>query len=205
MSTLAVLDAAIYTALHALEHDGTPTDARPFARVCRGWLPINDTILQLLAPQTPGIILIWGRTKPQPVPGTETLLPEATQPESRSPEMWTALVVLEEPRDLDAAVQGATGSHGILTLLDAALAAVNGLVVEGTWQGRRVRVAEYGPHPTLSKHGSATVAELVIVAERATPHVVDAADPDAVPLEQIIGQNGPPTNTELDHSTIDFT
>lgn len=204
MSTLAAIDAAVMAALGALQHGGTASDAQPFACVTRGWPPIDAQLLQILQTQTPGVIVVWGRAKPQVVPGTDAILAEAAQPESRSPETWTALVVLEEPREIDDATQGVSGLPGLLPLVDAVLSAVNGLAVAGTWQGRRVRVTEYGPHAALSKRGEVYVAEVVIVAERTTPHVVDAANPDAVPLEQISGQNGPPTNTELDHSTILF-
>lgn len=201
-ATLAALDAALLAALVALQHTGTASDTQPFACVCRGWPPIDAQLLQILQGQTPGIIVVWGRARPQIVPGTEVILAESSQPESRSPETWTALVVLEEAREIDDATQGVSGLPGIFPLVDTVLGAVNGLAVAGTWQGRRVRVSEYGPHAALSKRGEVYVAEVVIVAERTTPHVTDAADPDAVPLEGMDGTNGPPTN-RFDRSTVD--
>jgi hypothetical protein len=200
-ATLAAIDAALLTALTALLHSGTATDAQPFAAVVRGWPPLDTKLLEILVGQTPGVILSWGRVKPQLVPNTDTIL-GTPQPEARSPETWTALVVLEEPREVDDATQGVTGLPGMFPLVDAVLGAVQGLAVAGTWQGRRVRVAEYGPAPTLSRRGEVYVAEVVIVAERTTPHVTDAAPAGSTPLEEIQGNNGPPDDL-FDHGTAD--
>jgi hypothetical protein len=46
------------------------------------------------------------------------------------------------------------------------------------------------------------VADVVVVAERATPHVTDAAPDGATPLDEIQGDNGPPGEL-FDHGTAD--
>jgi hypothetical protein len=200
IATLAAIDAALFTALGTLVHTGTATAQRPFARAVRGWAPIDASLLTL-APQSPAVILVWGRTKPQLVQASDTIL-GTPQPESRSPETWTIYVVHGETRDVDVALHGETAAPGVLPLVDAVLGTVQGLAVAGTWQGRRVRVADYGPHGALSQRGSVYVADVVVVAERATPHVTDAAPDGATPLDEIQGDNGPPGEL-FDHGTAD--
>lgn len=200
-ATLAAIDAALLAALVALQHNGTPSDVQPFAAVVRGWPPLDAKLLEILAAQTPGVILTWGRVKPQLVPNTDTIL-GTPQPEARSPETWTALIVLEEPREVDDATQGVSGLPGMFPLVDLVVGAVQGLAVAGTWQGRRVRVAEYGPEPKLSRRGEVYAAEVVIVAERTTPHVTDGPATGATPLDEIQGDNGPPGEL-FDHGTAD--
>lgn len=202
-ATLAAIDAALLAALAALQHNGTPSDAQPFAAVVRGWPPLDAKLLEILAAQTPGVILTWGRVKPQLVPNTDTIL-GTPQPEARSPETWTALIVLEEPREVDDATQGVSGLPGMFPLVDLVLGAVQGLAVAGTWQGRRVRVTEYGPDAKLSKRGEVYVTEVVVVAERTTPHVTDGPAAGAVPLEQMRGEHGPP-GAYIDKSTVNTT
>jgi glutamine amidotransferase len=133
--------------------------------------------------------------------GRDTIL-GTPQPESRSPETWTIYVVHGETRDVDVALHGESAAPGVLPLVDAVLGTVQGLAVAGTWQGRRVRVADYGPHGALSQRGSVYVADVVVVAERATPHVTDAAPDGATPLDEIQGDNGPPGEL-FDHGTAD--
>ena len=199
-ATLQALDAALYTALGNLVHTGTASAERPFARAVRGWAPVDGSLLTL-APQSPAVILVWGRTKPQLVQASDTIL-GTPQPESRSPETWTIYIAHGETRDVDVALQGTTDAPGMLPLVDAVLGAVQGLAAAGTWQGRRVRVVDYGPNGALSQRGSVYVADVVVVAERTTPHVTDAAPDGATPLDEIQGDNGPPDDL-FDHGTAD--
>jgi hypothetical protein len=63
------------------------------------------------------VILVWGRTKPQLVQASDTIL-GTPQPESRSPETWTIYVVHGETRDVDVALHGESAAPGVLPLVD---------------------------------------------------------------------------------------
>lgn len=169
-ATLAQIDAALFTALQALE-SGPPTDTQPFALVGRyagRWT--REGVVAQCAAQYPAALLRQDREE-----GRRTVDGVGYNSQDVGTARWTVLVVLQEPRAVDDAVQGATGVPGMLTLQGAVTGALNALVVTGLWHGGRtvryVRAADYEP---LIHLGVAYAREVVFEAQRV---VEDAADP----------------------------
>lgn len=183
-ATLAQIDAALFTALSTLLTDVTtgPTDARPFALVGRyagRWTA--EGVLAQCGALYPACLLRW--------PGEDAARTVQTQGyggEDVGRGRWHVLVVLQEPRAIDDAVQGAAGVPGALTLIGQVIGACNRLFVDGLWQGRAVRYLRAGEYEPLVHLGVAYAYEVVFEALRET----EAADPpadDSVPLVGIDG------------------
>ena len=84
-------------------------------------------------------------------------------------ESWTVLVCLEEPRAVDEAAQGSSPlTPGFLPLIERVIELCNGLVFDGAFRDRRVRVADYG-RPVLIKRGSLYVYSVRFEARRPLP------------------------------------
>lgn len=193
---LSAVDAAIFARLRTLQHTGTPTASVPFARVVRGWPPINQDLLSL-ASNTPSLIFVWGRVRPELA--AETILGDH---EAHATDTWTVLVVADETRTVDDIVgANAPTRPSIHALVDLVLATVHGLPLDGSWHGRRVRVPEYGPNAALSMRGSLYVADVVLAVDRTVPAVVDALAGE--PLEEGRGELGP-DGAPFNDASIDF-
>mgnify|MGYP000943000707 CR=1 FL=1 len=182
MSRLAPIEAALFARLQTLQHDGTPTNARPFALVARYAGPLTRDGLQAVCGQYPALLLKRGRAKPLLI--AETLLRAFEQ---RSQDVWTLVIVLEEGRDIDDAMQGVMPeTPGLLPLHDVVEASINGFDIEGLWMDAPVRVVEYGDLDTLTLRGVAYAAFLELRADRSMEQAT-RADPPAVPFEGIDG------------------
>lgn len=177
--TLAAIDAAIFAALAALQHSGTPDTAHPFAYVGRFAGNVEGRSIREVCAQYPAALLRFDRA-----PATRTV--NAVEGvEDRATAVWTVLTALEEPREIDDAIAATDPLvPGALALVDAVTGAVNGLVIDGAWFDRRVRVVELGS-PDLIVRGRvyvhATRLEVLYVLSQVTP-----PDP-SVPLVQIAG------------------
>lgn len=180
--SLAAIDAAIFAALTALGHAGTPSTGRPFSLVARhtgGWT--RDTI-QHVAGQYP--VALLRANGANYTLGADTLLGDL---EARAPEAWSVLVALEDPRGADEATQGADGVPGLLTLIDLVLGAVNALPCGAE---RNARAAGWRWVPELAREGVLSAAEVLFIVDRIPPSVTLAAPGE--PLEEIDGVLGPP-------------
>lgn len=194
--SLSAVDAALFARLRTLQHNGTPSALAPFARVVRGWLPIGQELLSL-ASNTPSLIFVWGRARPELAAGT--ILGDH---EAHAADTWTVLVVADETRTVDDIVAAnAPTRPSIHALVDLVLATVHGLALDGSWHGRRVRVPEYGPNAALSMRGSLYVADVVLAVDRIVPAVADA--PTGEPLEDGVGELGP-DGALFNDASIDF-
>lgn len=162
--TLAAIDAALYAALAVTQHNGTATDAAPFALVGRYAGELTPDGIREASAQYPCAFLRWDS-------GAATRTVDAVEGvEDAAVETWTVLVAVEEPRAIDDAISAtATLAPGALTLIDAVLGACNGLVFDGAWRDRRVRCAGYAP--ALVKRGEVYVYAVRFEAKRALPQL----------------------------------
>ena len=164
--TLAALDAAFFAALAATQHDasagGPYTDAAPFACVDRfvGELA-PDSIHEACAAFPAALLRFDGGTAKRTVDAVEGV-------DDTGAEAWTVLVAVEDPRSITDAATGATPVAGYLVCIERVLEVCNGLVVEGLWRDRRVRVTSYGK-PLLVKRGELYVFGVSFVALRELP------------------------------------
>lgn len=162
--TLAQIDAATFTALSAGQHSGTPSAAAPFALVGRFAGEVDDKTIDEAAAQWPCAFLRFDgesdTSSVQVVDGSQEIASEAA---------WTVLVGVEDPRSIDAAISGASGVPGALTLVDRVQALCNGLILSDSLRYRRLRCT--GVTPALIRRGIVYVYAVRFVALRALPEV----------------------------------
>lgn len=196
---LGAVDAALYAALRtrAYESDAGPSPTAPFARVARAWLPFDPKLLSLATPG-PAVLLVWGRVRPEIAVATAL-----GEHEAHAADTWTIVVAVDDSREIDDALVSGANWPSIYDLVDLVLETVHGLAVDGSWHGRRVRVAEYGPNAALSKRGSVYAADIVVTVDRSLPAVTDAPQGEALELGE--GTAGPEGAEDLVHASIDFT
>lgn len=164
MTALVDIDGALYAALAVTQHDGTATDAAPFALVARYAGELSEEGIREAIAQYPAAVLRWdtgtGVRAVDAVEGVEDVATEA----------WTVFVALEEPRDIDSALSATvTSAPGAYTLIERVLSACNGLVTDGLWRDRRVRAVAWGP--ALIKRGVVYVYSVRFEARRALPQL----------------------------------
>ena len=164
-ATLSTIDTALFAALAAGQHTGTPTASAPFALVGRYAGEVNEQGISEACAQFPSAFLRYDG-------GAATRTVDAIEgTEDAGLESWTVLVCLEEPRAVDEAVQGASPlTPGFLVLVERVLELCNGLVFDGAFRDRRVRVAEYG-RPALIKRGALYVYSVRFECRRPLPSV----------------------------------
>lgn len=135
-ATLATIDAAIYTAVSALQCpvNGIVADAQPFALVARHAGEVNRDTLQGYGAQFPLALVAFDAESSARILGT--VIGEA---DDRALGEWVVYVAVEEPRDTDSAVQGTAGVPGALMLIGQVIGVANQLTVAGLWNSRRVR------------------------------------------------------------------
>ena len=162
-ATLSTIDTALFAALAAGQHTGTPTASAPFALVGRYAGEVNEQGISEACAQFPSAFLRYDG-------GAATRTVDAIEgTEDAGLESWTVLVCLEEPRAVDEAVQGASPlTPGFLVLVERVLELCNGLVFDGAFRDRRVRVAEYG-RPALIKRGALYVYSVRFECRRPLP------------------------------------
>lgn len=182
MSRLAPLEAALFARLLTLQHEGAPTAERPFALVTRYAGPLTRDGLQTVCAQYPCLLVKRGRVKPRlPV---ETTLHDF---ELVAGDVWTLVLVIEEPRTIDDAVQGVVPElPGLLPLHDVVERTVNGLRLDGLWSQRPVHVSEYGELDLLTAQGLVYAAYVEVRADRSMEEA-PSDDPAAHPLDEITG------------------
>lgn len=164
-ATLSTIDTALYNALIAGLHTGTPSIATPFALVDRFAGDVEEKGIQEVCAQFPAALLRFDGGSPARVVDAYEGI------EDTGVESWTVFVVLEDPRDVAEAVQGSSPlTPGFLPLIERVLELCNGLVVDGLYNDRRVRVADYG-RPVLVKRGSLYVYSLRFEVRRPLPAV----------------------------------
>lgn len=164
-ATLSAIDTALFNALAAGQHTGTPTANTPFALVGRYAGEVSEDGIVEACAQYPSAFLRFDG-------GASTRTVDALEgTEDAGLESWTVLVCLEDPRIVDEATQGSSPlTPGFLPLIERVLALCNGLVFDGAFRDRRVRVAEYG-RPVLIKRGSLYVYSVRFECRRPLPAV----------------------------------
>lgn len=183
MATLADIDAALYTALSACQHTGTPSANLPFALVARYAGPTDPKSIREVVGQYPCALLRWEQ-------GATTRTVDVVEGiDDTGTERWSVLTALEEPRDIDDAIASTNANApGALMLVERVMAVLNGLIIDGLWRDRRIRVTEYGV-PELVTRGVVYVHATRFEARRelpqATPTVAQAGT--AIDLDQIAG------------------
>ena len=162
-ATLSTIDTALFAALAAGQHTGTPTALLPFALVGRYAGEVNEQGIIDACAQYPSAFLRYdGGASTRTVDAVEGV-------EDAGLESWTVLVCLEEPRAVDEAAQGSSPlTPGFLPLIERVIELCNGLVFDGAFRDRRVRVADYG-RPVLIKRGSLYVYSVRFEARRPLP------------------------------------
>ena len=136
IATLASIDTALLAALAACV--ATPQTApAPFALVARYAGPVTrEGLSRVCGGQYPAVLLRFDGEVPTRI--VNTLMAGI---EDRGVAAWSVIVVSEEPREIDDAMNAAAvGAPGILQLLDVAMGAVNGLLIDGLWNQRPARV-----------------------------------------------------------------
>lgn len=178
MSALAPIEAAIFARLLTLRHAGTPTNEAPFATVARYAGPLTREGLQAALVTYPCLLMKRGRVRPQ-------LLVETTLHafEQRAGDVWTLVIAVEDPREIDDAMVGPLPDvPGLLPLHDVVETTINGLALDALWAGRPVHVTEYGDLDALTARGAAYAAYLEVRADRSMQRC-PTDDPPAEPFE----------------------
>lgn len=179
--SLHTIDTAIYTALTAGQHTGTPSANAPFALVGRFAGDVSaDTITEAVSQWPCALLRFDGESDAVSI---DTV---GGDMEVRGEASWSVLVGTEDPRSVDDAVSSSnTAVPGALTLIDRVQALLNGLAVGTTdeWRWRRLRCVE--TRPVLIRRGVVYVYSVRFVALRALPEV--AQTDSSVVLTEIRG------------------
>jgi hypothetical protein len=176
IATLASIDTALLAALAACV--ATPQTApAPFALVARYAGPVTrEGLSRVCGGQYPAALLRFDGEVPTRI--VNTLLAGI---EDRGIAAWSVIVVSEEPREIDDAINAsAVGAPGILQLLDIAMGAVNGLLIDGLWNQRPARVSSTTPE--LVEAGVVYAYAARVEAMRDLPLAVNVDPGAALPL-----------------------
>ena len=132
-ATLASIDAALYTALATLV--ATPlTTSAPFGSLIRFVGPVPGEGLP--AAKFPCVALRFDEET------ADFDVDTVADAESRSVATWSVLVQVTDPQDIDRGMVGTgagAGQTGILRLVVTVQGALNALVLEGAYRGRRLK------------------------------------------------------------------
>lgn len=180
--SLAGIDTAMLTAL-AGKVVVPPTSTRPFALAGRYAGPVTrEGLSRVCGGQYPAVLLRFdGERATKIVDVLEGV-------EVRGVATWTVIVVLEEPRSVDDAINAAfAGAPGILQLLDAAISAVNGLIIPNeTWRDRPLQASV--TQPELVDEGVVYAYSTRIEALRDLPQAVNPDPAAGLPaLNPVVG------------------
>lgn len=171
---LAILDAALLTALEATRHTGTPSASQPFAFVGRYAGDFTrEGAADVAQGLFPACFLRWDG-------GSDSRTVDALEgTEDVETSAWSIYVALEDARSIDDGITTSSTSYGLLDLVDAATGVVSGLTVDDefgvapeTWRDRRVRVASR--RTALVERGVAYAAQIVVEARIALAQVTPA-------------------------------
>jgi hypothetical protein len=181
-ATLASIDTALLAALAACVA-APQTAILPFAVATRYAGPVTrEGLSRVCGSQYPAVLLRFDGEVPTRI--VNTLMAGI---EDRGIAAWSVIVVSEEPREIDDAINAsAVGAPGILQLLDVAMGATNGLLVAGLYNERPTRVSSITPE--LVEAGVVYAYAARIEAMRDLPLATNA-DPGAglPPLDPIVG------------------
>lgn len=172
-ATLASIEAVLYAGLAALLTDVTtgPTTAKPFAFVGRyaGQVP-PEGIGEAVAAWPCALLRFEDDASTRDVIGFGA---EAT--EDRALASFSVLVGVEDPRDIADGMVGDSSVPGLLRLVDAVIAACNGLVVADSHMQASTRYG--GTRAEVVKRGNVYVyAARFDVTRDVARYAYDAAD-----------------------------
>lgn len=176
IATLASIDTALLAALAACV--ATPQTApAPFALAARYAGPVTrEGLSRVCGGQYPAALLRFDGEVPTRI--VNTLMAGI---EDRGVAAWSVIVVSEEPREIDNAINAsAVGAPGILQLLDVAMGAVNGLLIDGLWNQRPMRVSSTTPE--IVEAGVVYAYAARVEAMRDLPLAVNVDPGAALPL-----------------------
>lgn len=182
IATLASIDTALMAAL-AARVTAPQTAINPFALAARYAGPVTrEGLSRVCGGQYPAVLLRFDGEVPTRI--VNTLMAGV---EDRGIAAWSVIVVSEEPREIDDAINAsAVGAPGILQMLDVAMGATNGLLVAGLYNERPTRVSSTTPE--LVEAGVVYAYAARVEAQRDLPLAANA-DPGAglSPLTPIVG------------------
>lgn len=182
IATLASIDTALLAAL-AARVTAPQTAINPFALAARYAGPVTrESLSRVCGGQYPAALLRFDGEVPTRI--VNTLMAGV---EDRGIAAWSVIVVSEEPREIDDAINAsAVGAPGILQLLDVAMGATNGLLIDGLWGQRPTRVSSTTPE--LVEAGVVYAYAARVEAQRDLPLAANA-DPGATlpTLNPIVG------------------
>lgn len=177
-ATLDTIDAALFTALAALQAVGaTLSAATPFRVVDRWYGAVSDKdgLATFVLDKLPCAVLALASDAGDN--DAETLAGEA---ETRGRTAWVVFVAADDPRGPSQLLKG-SGTVGVYAMLDAVLAALNGLAVDNLLRATRVRWVS--TVPVSQRQGVGTVHGLTFRTDRS---VATVTYPDAtVPLTSV--------------------
>ncbi len=182
MTTLASIDTALLAALTACVA-APQTAILPFAVATRYAGPVTrEGLSRVCGSQYPAVLLRFDGEVPTRI--VNTLMAGI---EDRGVATWSVIVVSEEPREIDDAINAsAVGAPGILQLLDVAMGATNGLLVVGLYNERPTRVSSITPE--LVEAGVVYAYAARVEAMRDLPLAANADPGAALPLlDPIVG------------------
>ena len=181
-ATLASIDTALLAALAACVA-APQTAILPFAVATRYAGPVTrEGLSRVCGGQYPAVLLRFDGEVPTRI--VNTLMAGI---EDRGIAAWSVIVVSEEPREIDDAINAsAVGAPGILQLLDVAMGATNGLLVAGLYNGRPTRVSSITPE--LVEAGVVYAYAARVEAMRDLPLAANADPGAGLPLlDPIVG------------------
>lgn len=192
-ATLATIDAALYAALTPLlvVGSGGITDAQPFACVQRFTEELSRDTIQQAQAQYPACLLRFdGETDARDISVV------SGDSEEKSVGQWTVFVAVEDPREPDDTIVGATGVPGALTLAGQVIGACNDLSLAGLWRWRRVRYVDTRRALTIAGalYVLAIRFEAYRVAEQATTTQTSVPMTNARGNVNLTGTADPATN-----------
>jgi hypothetical protein len=182
VTTLASVDTALLAALTACVA-APQTAILPFAVATRYAGPVTrEGLSRVCGSQYPAVLLRFDGEVPTRI--VNTLMAGI---EDRGIAAWSVIVVSEEPREIDDAINAsAVGAPGILQLLDVAMGATNGLLVAGLYNERPTRVSSITPE--LVEAGVVYAYAARVEAMRDLPLAANADPGAALPLlDPIVG------------------
>jgi hypothetical protein len=182
VTTLASIDTALLAALTACVA-APQTAILPFAVATRYAGPVTrEGLSRVCGSQYPAVLLRFDGEVPTRI--VNTLMAGI---EDRGIAAWSVIVVSEEPREIDDAINAsAVGAPGILQLLDVAMGATNGLLVAGLYNERPTRVSSITPE--LVEAGVVYAYAARVEAMRDLPLAANADPGAALPLlDPIVG------------------
>lgn len=182
IATLASIDTALLAALSA-RVTAPQTAINPFALAARYAGPVTrEGLSRVCGSQYPAVLLRFDGEVPTRI--VNTLMAGV---EDRGIAAWSVIVVSEEPREIDDAINAsAVGAPGILQLLDVAMGATNGLLIDGLWGQRPTRVSSTTPE--LVEAGVVYAYAARVEAQRDLPLAANADPGATLPLlDPIVG------------------